>query len=54
MSNEEIVRLVDTAFIDRYDCSSSYQALTGYAEWIQLDQLIDHPAVQNCMKIMKN
>ncbi|WP_376776806.1 ISL3 family transposase [Sporosarcina sp. NCCP-2331] len=43
------------AFIDWYDCSSSYkQALTGYTQWLQQGEVIDHPAIQDCLKTMKN
>lgn len=43
------------AFIDWYDCSSSYkQALTGFTQWLKQGAAIDHPAVRDCLKTMHN
>lgn len=54
----EILRLVyewKEAFITWYDCSASHAlAEKGYARWLEQGEQIDHPAVQHCLKTMKN
>lgn len=43
------------AFITWYDCSSSHAlAEKGYARWLEQGERIKHPAVQNCLKTMRN
>lgn len=43
------------SFITWYDCSASHAlAVTGFARWIEQESRIEHPAVQDCLKTMKN
>ncbi|ANU12059.1 hypothetical protein BBH88_18245 [Planococcus antarcticus DSM 14505] len=43
------------AFITWYDCSASHSlAEKGYARWLEQGEQIEHFAVQNCLKTMKN
>lgn len=43
------------AFIDWYDCSSTYKyALNGFQRWLRQGEIIDHPKVQSCLKTMYN
>jgi transposase len=43
------------AFIEWYDCSSSYElAKTGFLRWCENGERLTHPAVKTCLKTMKN
>lgn len=43
------------AFIDWYDCSSSYkQAKKGFQQWLSQGREILHPKVQDCLQTMRN
>ncbi|PMC37489.1 transposase [Bacillus sp. UMB0899] len=43
------------AFITWYDCSASYPlAKMGFVRWLDQGEQIGHPAVQECLKTMKN
>ena len=43
------------AFIEWYDCSATYLlAKKGFVRWLKVGELIDHPAVKDCLSTMKN
>ncbi|HJV15873.1 MAG TPA: ISL3 family transposase [Bacillales bacterium] len=43
------------AFITWYDCSVSHAlAEIGFVRWLKQGEIISHPAVQECLKTMKN
>jgi len=54
----EILRAVyewKEAFITWYDCSASHTlAELGFVRWLSQGEQIEHPAVQECLKTMKN
>lgn len=43
------------AFIDWYDCSSTYElSKKGFVRWLAQGDTIEQPAVQSCLKTMRN
>lgn len=54
----EVLRAVyewKEAFITWYDCSASHAlAEVGFARWLDQGEQIEHPAIKECLKTMKN